>query len=71
MRGFYNDALARTLSREKLTEILTRYADEAAKHQDNGLIPDETSPQDIITHARERALKEERLAEAQGDLGIM
>jgi len=68
LRAFYNDNLARTLSREKLTEVITRYADEAAKHAEGGLIPDETRPQDIIVQAREKALVAERLAALQGDI---
>src|SRR5690606_6548829 len=62
IRGFYNDNLSRPLSRQKLTELLLAYAEEAQKHQANGLIPDETTPQDIIAFGRGRALRDETLA---------
>lgn len=56
IRAFYNDNVSRQLGREKLTEILTAYAEEAAKHRAEGLIPDETSVEDIVRYARSRAL---------------
>lgn len=55
LRGFHNDALTRALSREKLTELLSSYAEEAVKHKQNGLIPDETTPADIVAYASRRA----------------
>ena len=66
--AFYNDNLSRQLGREKLTEILVRYAEEAAKHKGDGLFEDTTSPRDIVTVARGRALESERLAAGQGNL---
>lgn len=72
LRAFYNDNLSRALSREKLTELLTAYAEEASKHQAEGLIPDDTSPIDVVRFARDKATREDALAErfraAQGDL---
>lgn len=62
LRAFYNDNLSRMISRQKLTEVLVRYADEAAKHREDGLFEDTTRPSDIIAVARERALA------ADGDL---
>ena len=70
--GRVTDKLGQPLSREKLTELLTSYAEEAAKHRSDGLIPDETSAEEIVAFARERALRsqtlQERLAASQGDL---
>lgn len=58
LRAFYNDNLSRMMSRQKLTEVLTRYADESAKHREDGLFEDTTRPSEIIAVARERALEE-------------
>lgn len=66
--AFYNEKMSRQLSREKLTEILTRYANEATKHADGGLFEDTTKPKDIIGIARSRALEGERLALEQTDI---
>lgn len=55
MRAFYNDEFTRQLGREKLTELLNAYAEEAAKHTEGGLIPDETSVADVVAYARRRA----------------
>lgn len=68
LRAFYNDDMSRALSREKLTEVLSRYAQEAIKHHKDGLIPDETSPQDIIANARSKALARDREAATQANL---
>lgn len=68
LRAFYNDDLSRALSKEKLTEVLILYAEEGQKHQDNGLIPDETRPEDIITYAKDKATSEARLQKSQGNL---
>lgn len=57
LRGFHNDSLTRALSREKLTELLTSYAEEAVKHKQNGLIPDETTPAAIVQYAAKRAAR--------------
>lgn len=62
LRAFYNDNLSRMISRQKLTEVLVRYADEAAKHREGGLFEDTTRPADIIAIARDRTLA------ADGDL---
>ena len=58
LRTFYNDDLIRPLSREKLTETLIRYAEEAQKHTDQGLLPDDTTPQDVLAVARQGALED-------------
>lgn len=57
LRGFHNDTLTRAHSREKLTELLASYAEEAAKHKQSGLIPDETRPADVVRYARQRAAR--------------
>jgi hypothetical protein len=57
LRGYHNDSLTRALSREKLTELLTSYAEEAVKHKQNGLIPDETTPAAIVQFAAKRAAR--------------
>jgi hypothetical protein len=58
LRGFYNDELSRPLSREKLTEFLIRYAEEAQKHTEQGLLPDPTTPQDVLAVARRGAVED-------------
>jgi len=55
LRAFHNDSLTRARSREKLTELLASYAEEAVKHKQNGLIPDETTPATIVDYASKRA----------------
>ena len=66
LKSFYNDNLSRPLSRAKLTELLNRYAQEAEKHQGGGLIPDDTSPTDVLGVARNRAVADD--AGNQGNL---
>ena len=72
IRAFYNDNFSRALGREKVTEILTSYAEEAAKHRSNGFIPDETTAEEVVEFARGKALEIDRLSErlkrSQGNL---
>ncbi|MDP3703628.1 MAG: zeta toxin family protein, partial [Candidatus Omnitrophota bacterium] len=68
LRTFYNGDLSRALSREKLTEVLTHYAEEAAKHRANGLIPDETKPRDIFK-ASHRSTQANLFASGESDAG--
>jgi hypothetical protein len=58
IRAFYNADLSRALSREKITEVLKFYAQEARKKQSGGFFADETKPSDIVTLGRDRALKD-------------
>lgn len=59
IRGFYNSDLTRALSREKITEVLRFYAQEARKKSpDGGLFADETTPSDVIAIGRDRAIKD-------------
>lgn len=58
MRAFYTDDLSRALSRQKITEVLTDYADEAAKKREAGFLPDTTRPEDIVASGRQRRANE-------------
>jgi hypothetical protein len=72
IRAFYNSDLSRALSREKITEVLKFYAQEARKKQPGGgLFEDTTTPVDIVTIGRDRALKDsgEVLAASDGPSG--
>jgi hypothetical protein len=69
IRAFYNKDLTRALSREKLTEVMRFYAQEARKKSpDGGLFADETTPSDVLVIGRDRALKDsgEVLASSDG-----
>ena len=56
VRGFYNEELTRAVSRKKMTELLTLYLEEAQRHSgQEGLIPDETTPEDVLAYSYERA----------------
>ena len=64
LRAFYNEDLSRALSQQKITEVLTDYAEEAGKQRAEGLLPGEATPEGIVTQQRARRTREER----QGDL---
>lgn len=58
VRAFYNDDLARPISREKMTAVLNAYADEAVKHRPGGLFPDETTAKDVLNVAQKARFAE-------------
>lgn len=58
VRAFYNEDLTRPVSRKAMTEFLVYYANEAKLHSgQQGLIPDETSPQDVLELSRDRVIR--------------
>lgn len=53
VRAFYNPDLSRPISRQKMTEVMKAYTDEAAKHKPGGFLEDTTQAKDVVRHARE------------------
>jgi len=56
VRAFYNENLTRPISRKGMTEFIISYATEAKKHSSGGLIPDATTPQQIIDISANRVI---------------
>lgn len=69
LRAFHGENMARALGRDRLGALLNAYAEEAAKHKNGGLIPDETRVADIVRYARQRALSAGRPSPPSGAHG--
>lgn len=52
VRAFHTDDLARPASRQRMSEVLDAYAEEARKHAPGGLFDDPTTSGDVLTVAR-------------------
>jgi uncharacterized protein len=55
VKSFYNEGMTRALSQQKITAILDAYAEEAAKHEPGGFLPDETRAPDVLKTAKRKA----------------
>lgn len=62
IRSFYTADMGRPLSRQRITELLTGYATEAAKHTAEGLIPDQTTPREVVQSTSERLARGDAIA---------
>ena len=64
VKSFYNESLSKAISQQKITSILSAYAEEAMKHEPGGFLPDETKAPDVL-HAANRKVKAENSSESQ------